>query len=107
MTTMSRIDFVGGNSDVLDIYYYFFLSRLYFITFFFFLWNAVHKFPVYGTIKCYCIVLYCKSVIFHKATKAAGQNRLWKFEAVECSKIKATGSGAASTAMAAPLFYFF
>ena len=21
--------------------------------------NAVHKFPVYGTIKCYCIALHC------------------------------------------------
>ena len=21
--------------------------------------NAAHKFPVYGTIKCYCILLYC------------------------------------------------
>ena len=32
--------------------------RLYFTTF---LWNAVHKFAAYGTIKCYCIVLlYCK-----------------------------------------------
>ena len=33
-----------------------FLSRLYFINFYS---NAVHKFPVYGTIKLYCIVLYC------------------------------------------------
>ena len=43
-------------------------------------------------------------LFFIKATKAAGQDRLSKFEAVECSKIKATGSGAASTAIAAPLF---
>ena len=29
-----------------------------------------------------------KSVIFHKTTKASGQSRLSKFEAVECSKIR-------------------
>ena len=33
--------------------------------------------------KCYLF----KSVIFHKATNAAGQGRLSKFEAVECSEI--------------------
>ena len=48
------------------------------------------------------VVIYLNQFI--KATKAAGQDRLSKSEAVECSKIKATGSGAASTAMAAPLF---
>ena len=50
------------------------------------------------------VVIYLNQLFFIKATKAAGQDRLSKFEAVECSKIKATGSGAASTAMAAPLF---
>ena len=50
MTTMSRIDFVGGNSDVLDFFFFFFITIV-FYNFFFFLWNAVHKFPVYGTIK--------------------------------------------------------
>ena len=50
------------------------------------------------------MVIYLNQLFFIKATKAAGQDRLSKFEAVECSKIKATGSGAASTAMAAPLF---
>ena len=50
------------------------------------------------------MVIYLNQLFFVKATRAAGQDRLSKIEAVECSKIKATGSGAASTAMAAPLF---
>ena len=50
------------------------------------------------------MVIYLNQLFFIKATKAAGQDRLSKFEAVECSKIKATGSGEASTAMAAPSF---
>ena len=50
------------------------------------------------------VVIYLNQLFFIKATKAAGQDSLSKFEAVECSKIKATGSGAASTAMSAPLF---
>ena len=29
--------------------------------------NAVHTFPVYGTIKCYCIVLHCISVCLHSS----------------------------------------
>ena len=61
MTTMSRVDFVGGNSDVLDL---FFITIVFYnFFFFFFLLNAVHKFPVYGTIKCYCIVLYCLDIM--------------------------------------------
>ncbi len=47
------------------------------------------------------MVIYLNQLFF---IKAAEQDRLSKFEAVECSKIKATGSGAARTAMAAPLF---
>ena len=39
------------------------------------------------------MVIYLNQLFFIKATKAAGQDRLSKFEAVECSKIKATGSG--------------
>ena len=50
------------------------------------------------------VVIYLNQLFFIKATKAAGQDRLSKSEAVECSKIKVAGSGAASTAMAAPLF---
>ena len=50
------------------------------------------------------VVIYLNQLFFIKATRAAGQDRLSKFEAVECSKIKATGSFAASTAIAAPLF---
>ena len=41
--------------DVL-IYSYFFYHDCIFINFYS---NAVPKFPVYGTIKFYCIVLYC------------------------------------------------
>ena len=44
------------------MFYFIFLSRLYFINFFYS--NAVHKFPVYGKIKCYCIVLY---IVWHRA----------------------------------------
>ena len=33
------------------------------------------------------VVVYLNQLFFIKATKAAGQNRLSKFEAVECSKI--------------------
>ena len=33
------------------------------------------------------MVVYLKKVFFIKATKAAGQSRLSKFEGVECSKI--------------------
>ena len=44
----------GGANGTLCIY---FLSRLYLINFFYS--NHVHEFPVYGIIKCYCIVLYC------------------------------------------------
>ena len=36
------------------------LSRLYFIlNFFNYKTNAIHTYPVYGKLKCYCIVLYC------------------------------------------------
>ena len=38
------------------IYSYFFYHDCIFINFYS---NAAHKFPVYGTIKLYCIVLYC------------------------------------------------
>ena len=38
------------------IYSYFFYHDCIFINFYS---NAAHKFPVYGTIKFYCIVLYC------------------------------------------------
>ena len=38
-------------------YLFFFYHDCIFINFYS---NAVHKFPVYGTIKFYCIVLYCK-----------------------------------------------
>ena len=34
----------------------------------FFYSNAVHKFPVYGTIKCYCIVLHCTVLYCPPAT---------------------------------------
>ena len=54
-----RISCVGRNSDVhffhVLIYSYFFITTVFLI----FLSNAVTKFPVYGTIKLYCIVLYC------------------------------------------------
>ena len=33
------------------------------------------------------MILYLYQIFFIKATKAAGQSRLSKFEAVECSKI--------------------
>ena len=37
----------------------FLLSRLYFIDFFYSNTVGLHEFSVYGTIKCYCTVLYC------------------------------------------------
>ena len=40
---------------------YIFITIVFLINFFYS--NAVHKFPVFGTIKCYCIVLYCKNLI--------------------------------------------
>ena len=61
-TTIIRIIItcVGRNSDVhfyVLIYSFFvFYHDCIFINFYS---NAVHKFPVYGTIKLYCIVLYC------------------------------------------------
>ena len=38
------------------IFFFFFYHDCIFINFYS---NAAHKFPVYGTIKFYCIVLYC------------------------------------------------
>ena len=57
---MIIITFVGTNSDVFFLYFFFFFFfiTIAFYKLFFYL-NAVHEFPVYGTIKLYCIVLYC------------------------------------------------
>ena len=38
------------------LFFFFFYHDCIFINFYS---NTVHKFPVYGTIKLYCIVLYC------------------------------------------------
>ena len=52
-----RIPCVGRNSDVLFLCtFFFFYHDCIFINFYS---NAVHKFPVYGTIKLYCIALHC------------------------------------------------
>ena len=51
------------------------------------------------------MVIYLNQLFFINATKAPGQDRISKFEAVEYSKNKATGSGAASTPW--PDHYFF
>ena len=60
-TTIIRIiiSCAGRNSDVhfwCTFFFFFFYHDCIFINFYS---NAVHKFPVYGTIKFYCIVLYC------------------------------------------------
>ena len=54
-----RISCVGRNSDVHFLCTYLFLFFYHDCIFINFYSNAVHKFPVYGTIKLYCIVLYC------------------------------------------------
>ena len=45
------------NSDVLFTQVSFFITIVVYNIFFYS--NAVHEFPVYGTIKCYCIALHC------------------------------------------------
>ena len=54
-----RITCVGRNSDVHFLCTYLFLFFYHDCIFINFYSNAVHKFPVYGTIKFYCIVLCC------------------------------------------------
>ena len=59
MTTMSRIDFVGGNSDVLDIYYYFFFITIVFYNFFFLFMERCTQISRLrdNKVLLYCIVL--------------------------------------------------